>query len=81
MVTAMSHPGTRGVPKVKVRRGFPGDGDTPCMVEAPTYHPSPEQFEDPISYIASIQTDAEPYGMCRIVPPEGWKVNFFHYVQ
>lgn len=56
---------------------FPLKDEEAMMVEIPTYHPSTEQFMDPITYIASIQSDAEPFGMCRIVPPDGWKVCFF----
>ena len=55
--------------------GFPLPSDPGQTVDIPTYHPSTEQFMDPISYIASIQSDAEPYGMCRIVPPDEWKVG------
>ena len=40
------------------------------------FHPTPEEFEDPIRYVASIRAEAEPYGLCRIVPPAGWEVPF-----
>ena len=59
---------------VAIRDPFPHPEEGGRMVEVPTYHPSTEQFQDPITYINSIRTDAEPFGMCRIVPPEGWKV-------
>ena len=62
------------MPKVALRSAFPLPSDPGQIVDIPTYHPSTEQFMDPISYIASIQSDAEPYGMCRIVPPDEWKV-------
>jgi hypothetical protein len=46
------------------------------LPEAPTYRPTPEQFQDPLAYIASIRREAEAYGICKIVPPEGWKPPF-----
>ena len=40
------------------------------------FHPSAEEFADPLRYIASIRAEAEPCGLCRIVPPAGWAVPF-----
>lgn len=37
--------------------------------EAPVFHPSVEEFRDPIAYIRSIRSMAEPFGLCKIVPP------------
>jgi len=31
-----------------------------------------QEFEDTLKYIASIRPMAEPYGICRIVPPSSW---------
>jgi hypothetical protein len=47
------------------------------VTASPTYYPSTEQFEDPVAYISSIWSDAQAYGICRIVPPAGWKVDHF----
>ena len=48
-----------------------------AVKEAPVYHPTVEEFADPLKYIASIRTEAEQYGICRIVPPSShWKVPF-----
>lgn len=47
-----------------------------AVKEAPVFHPSAEEFADPLRYIASIRAEAEPCGLCRIVPPAGWAVPF-----
>lgn len=41
--------------------------------EAPLFRPTPEEFEHPLRYIASIRPAAEAYGICKIIPPAGWK--------
>jgi [histone H3]-trimethyl-L-lysine4 demethylase len=43
---------------------------------APVYHPSEEQFLNPLEFIASIRPEAENYGICRIVPPPSFKPPF-----
>jgi histone demethylase JARID1 len=32
-----------------------------------------QEFKDTLKYIESIRPTAEPYGICRIVPPSSWK--------
>ena len=34
--------------------------------EAPVFHPTPQEFEDPLGYISSIREHAEAYGMCKV---------------
>ena len=63
------------LPKMCFRESFPAPNDNARIMEIPTYRPSPEQFNDPISYLQSIQEDAGPFGICRIVPPDGWAVS------
>ena len=41
--------------------------------EAPIFFPTAKEFENPIAYIASIQVEAMKSGICKIVPPAGWK--------
>ncbi len=58
------------------------------LPEAPTFRPTAAQFSDPLAYIASIREQAEPFGMCKIVPEGikpasalGKKVRFATQVQ
>ncbi|XP_017697487.2 lysine-specific demethylase JMJ18-like isoform X1 [Phoenix dactylifera] len=44
----------------------------PILDEAPVFYPNEEEFKDTLKYIASIRQVAEPYGICRIVPPPSW---------
>lgn len=37
-----------------------------------TNRPTAEEWQDPLRYISSIRERAEIYGICKIVPPEGW---------
>ncbi|ORY26874.1 PLU-1-like protein-domain-containing protein [Naematelia encephala] len=46
------------------------------LEECPTYYPTAEEFRDALGYIASISTAAKAYGICKIVPPEGWRMPF-----
>nr|XP_016489499.1 PREDICTED: putative lysine-specific demethylase JMJ16 isoform X1 [Nicotiana tabacum]XP_016489500.1 PREDICTED: putative lysine-specific demethylase JMJ16 isoform X1 [Nicotiana tabacum] len=45
----------------------------PSLEEAPVFHPSEEEFEDTLKYVASILPHIKHYGICRIVPPSSWK--------
>ncbi|TPX31535.1 hypothetical protein SmJEL517_g05157 [Synchytrium microbalum] len=46
------------------------------LPEAPVFHPTPEQFQNPLLYIQSIRPLAEDAGLCKIVPPASWKPDF-----
>ncbi|CAL5193770.1 unnamed protein product [Lathyrus oleraceus] len=54
-------------------RWHPEDARREVLEEAPIFHPTEEEFKDTLGYIASIRSRAEPYGICRIVPPKSWK--------
>jgi len=47
--------------------------DSGLVPPAPCFYPSEEEFTDPLAYVASIRAKAEPFGICRIRPPKGWK--------
>uniref|UniRef100_A0A7S2WGC6 [Histone H3]-trimethyl-L-lysine(4) demethylase n=1 Tax=Mucochytrium quahogii TaxID=96639 RepID=A0A7S2WGC6_9STRA len=44
--------------------------------EAPVFRPTEEEFEKPLEYIERIRNEAEAAGICKIVPPAGWKPPF-----
>ncbi|GAA5948514.1 hypothetical protein JCM21900_002735 [Sporobolomyces salmonicolor] len=46
------------------------------LEDAPVYHPSVREFADPMEYIEKIAPEAREYGICKIVPPEGWRPSF-----
>ncbi|KAF4371633.1 hypothetical protein F8388_026139 [Cannabis sativa] len=56
-----------------VARWRPGDARRPDIQDAPVFYPTEEEFKDTLRYIASIRAKAEPFGICRIVPPSSWK--------
>jgi len=46
------------------------------LQDAPIFTPTQEEFRNPLEYIASIRKRVEPYGMCKIRPPVGWRPPF-----
>lgn len=55
------------------RKTFPRDDEPASLVAAPTYRPSAEEFKDPIVYISKIRQEAQKFGICKIVPPPGFR--------
>lgn len=53
---------------------FPSPDDKASFMEAPTFHPTEKDFQDPMEYIERIRPMAEQFGLCRIVPPSSFKV-------
>ncbi|KAL5098856.1 hypothetical protein RYX36_003183 [Vicia faba] len=43
---------------------------------APVFYPTEDEFKDPLEFIYKIRPVAEPFGICRIVPPKNWKPPF-----
>ncbi|KAG0231496.1 hypothetical protein BGW42_000202 [Actinomortierella wolfii] len=46
------------------------------LLDAPCYYPTPQEFMEPLKYIESIRHEAEQAGICKIIPPDGWKPPF-----
>ncbi|XP_034254210.1 mucin-16 isoform X2 [Thrips palmi] len=59
-------------PSQKSNRSY--NGPVPGNVsEAPVFHPTEKEFQDPYEYIEKIRPIAEKYGLCRIVAPNSFK--------
>merc|ERR1719264_1983183 len=58
---------------VEVLERFPKLGQHAKLVEAPVFRPSEREFRDPMKYIAKIRRVAEPFGVCKIIPPSSFK--------
>ncbi|TEB03959.1 hypothetical protein FA13DRAFT_1750867 [Coprinellus micaceus] len=46
------------------------------LEDCPEFFPTAEEFKDPMAYIKSISDKAKDYGICKIIPPQGWKMPF-----
>ena len=46
------------------------------LEDCPTYYPTQDDFRDPMAYVRKISEQAREYGMCKVVPPPGWKMPF-----
>ncbi|KAE8746090.1 hypothetical protein FOCC_FOCC007214 [Frankliniella occidentalis] len=59
-------------PSQKSNRSY--NGPVPGNIsEAPVFHPTEKEFQDPYAYIEKIRPIAEKYGLCRIVAPHSFK--------
>ncbi|XP_041455383.1 protein Jumonji-like [Lytechinus variegatus] len=38
--------------------------------------PTAEEWSDPMAYMESIADQLNEYGMCRVIPPDGWRVGY-----
>lgn len=41
--------------------------------DVPVLRPSHKEFHDPLAYMEAVRTQAEGFGMCRVVPPTDWR--------
>eukprot|EP01102_Stenamoeba_stenopodia_P001480 TRINITY_DN1128_c0_g1_i2.p1 TRINITY_DN1128_c0_g1~~TRINITY_DN1128_c0_g1_i2.p1 ORF type:complete len:648 (+),score=95.55 TRINITY_DN1128_c0_g1_i2:283-2226(+) len=51
------------------------------LPSAPVFYPSDEEFENPLQYINSIRSEAEKFGICKIVAPSKFReyiLKFFN---
>jgi len=46
------------------------------LPQALVFRPTAEEFLEPLKYLASIRGKAEPYGIAKIIPPDGWAPPF-----
>jgi len=46
------------------------------LTDCPEFFPTVEEFKDPMTYIKSISPQASAYGICKIIPPDHWKMPF-----
>lgn len=46
------------------------------LEHCPEFFPTAEEFKDPMAYVRSISDKAKEYGICKVIPPEGWKMPF-----
>ncbi|KAF7302052.1 Jumonji superfamily protein [Mycena indigotica] len=46
------------------------------LEDCPTFYPTTDEFKDPMAYIRSISDQANAHGICKVVPPSGWKMPF-----
>ncbi|CAN0920203.1 Lysine-specific demethylase JMJ14 [Linum grandiflorum] len=70
--TTVDTPGSPRNRKVTAR-WEPDEACRPAIDEAPVFYPTFEEFQDTLGYISKIRAIAEPFGICRIVPPSSWK--------
>lgn len=52
---------------------LPPAGSASKLVEAPTFHATEKDFQDPFEFFDRIRPAAEKFGLCRIVPPSSFK--------
>ncbi|OAX43353.1 hypothetical protein K503DRAFT_765912 [Rhizopogon vinicolor AM-OR11-026] len=46
------------------------------LEDCPVFCPTSDEFKDPMAYIRTISEKAKNYGICKIIPPVGWKMPF-----
>lgn len=47
------------------------------LTEAPTFYPTADEFANALAYVRQISAQgAAAFGICKIVPPQGWQMPF-----
>ncbi|KAH7922065.1 hypothetical protein BV22DRAFT_1197718 [Leucogyrophana mollusca] len=46
------------------------------LEDCPIFCPTMDEFKDPMAYIRSISDKARNHGICKVIPPVGWKMPF-----
>lgn len=46
------------------------------LQDCPEFFPTMEEFKDPMAYVRTISKKAKEHGICKVIPPEGWKMPF-----
>ena len=46
------------------------------LQDCPVFYPTSDEFKDPMAYIDSISRRVVNHGICKVVPPVGWKMPF-----
>ncbi|XP_050559901.1 uncharacterized protein LOC118263878 isoform X2 [Spodoptera frugiperda] len=41
--------------------------------EGPVFRPTKEEFQNPLEYFMKIWDEASEFGICKIIPPPGWR--------
>ena len=63
--------------KTDAPRELPANGPRPFGLEdCPSFYPTKDEFKDPMAYVRSISEVAQNYGICKVIPPVGWKMPF-----
>lgn len=81
--TANQQPGLPSIPTYLSSPRHPPPRTRPRLFglqECPTFHPSWEEFADPMKYIEYIGSpsggNGKEYGIVKIIPPDGWHPEF-----
>lgn len=60
----------------KLEHSMPSVSELPNVVEAPSYQPTSEEFNDPIRLWERLHEHGEKYGAVKLIPPAGWRPKF-----
>lgn len=65
------------LPRTARNAKLSADDERPFGLQnCPEFFPTHEEFKDPMTYIKSISDRAKEYGICKIIPPDGWSMPF-----